>query len=257
MHSGTARALWVLGFAFTGLPAGILLLIGQSLSDESSTLLARLDAAERGAADERLVHGTVRAPPDQPVLVSPASGRRCIAWEVSVSVHWVEKGSDGKDSRRSEEVRRGGAASRFDVDDPQAGLLATIEEPRLTWLREPQMRREDELPGWADQLTESASGDSTRAGRWYEVSEWTLQPGEEVSFFGVAADDGSARLRAPPGDGRIRLFFGSPTQWREEGLRTASAARWVLLISRFFLGAFGLLIVALVWTLARGRLRST
>ncbi|MCC6335702.1 MAG: hypothetical protein IT380_17130 [Myxococcales bacterium] len=253
--TGTARLLWALGLAFTGLPAGILLLVGTSLAGESAGLLARLDGAEQGMSQERLVSGTVRLPAERRALVAPASARRCVAWEARVSVRWTEKGSDGRDTRKSRVLRQGGAAARFDVDDPHAGLLATIEEPRLTLLRPPETRREDGVPAWADELRDAAGADPVREGRWYESEEWTLQPGEVVTFFAVPADSGSQRLTAPPGDGRLRVYLGSPTQWREEARGMASAARTVLLISRVLSAVFIGLLAALAWTWLRGRRR--
>ncbi|MEW5741241.1 MAG: hypothetical protein AB1938_20130 [Myxococcota bacterium] len=244
---------WPLGLFLTGVPATILLLISQSPWKESSTLLARLDAAERGTSQERLVHGTVRVPPDQEPLVSPVFARKCVAWEAELTVKRQTRESRGKIGVESRTMRTGGAASRFDVDDPQAGLLATIDEPRFKMLGEAETSHEPLLPAWSSELKDIAGPDSSEPRRWYEALEWTLKEGDEVSLFGVAERDGSPRLRPSPGDGRMLLFFGSPAQWRENALDTASTARTMRFVASGFTLGFAILLSALVLSVVKRR----
>jgi hypothetical protein len=127
----TRRFIWGFFLAFFTIPAGVVLLIGNALSDDSSTVLARLDAAEGGTSGELVVTGTVRPTRDEALLRAPATGLPCVAWETSVEMHWTEKDSDGDDEYHSAVLAQGGEATAFDVDDGRAGLLATVREPRL------------------------------------------------------------------------------------------------------------------------------
>lgn len=225
-HRSTHRFIWGFLFAFFSIPTAVVLIIGNALSDESSAVLARLDAAEAGSSGERVITGTVRAPSPEALLQAPASGRRCVAWETSIDMTWTEQDSNGEDEHRTAVVRRGGEATAFDVDDARAGLLATVREPRLELLVDDVVAPLDAWPAWADRLRDEG-GQTPRSGAQLWSNERSLESGSVVTVVGTLAQDGAPRMTPGPSQARVTVYFGTPDAWRDEAHSMSKSAWWL------------------------------
>jgi hypothetical protein len=217
------RFLWGLSLAAFSIIAGVVLFIGKALSDDSSAVLARLDAAEGGTSGERVVTGTVRPAKDEALLRAPATGLPCVAWETSVEMHWTEKDSDGDDEYHSAVLAQGGEAIAFDVDDARAGLLATVREPRLELLAIDVTGPLERLPPWTARLHDG--GASLKSEARLSWRERTLAPGQTVTLVGALAREGPPRMTPGPGQARVTAYQGTPDEWRDEARAMADEAR--------------------------------
>lgn len=243
----TRRFLWGFFLAFFSIPTGVLLLIGNAFSGDSTALLARLDAAERGTSGERVVTGTVRPAKDEALLRAPASGQPCVAFETVVDMSWTEQDSKGDDERRTAVVASGGEAMAFDVDDAQAGLLASVREPRLDLRAQAVTTPLDGVPAWASRLRDSG-GASPRSGVSYSAVERTLAPGQTVTLLGALARDGAPRMTPGTGQARVTAYRGSVEDWREEAHSMARAAWWLRRIAAALAAVAVVMLAGLVRT---------
>lgn len=244
---GSRRFIWGFFLAFFSIPTGVLLLIGGAFDQDSSAALTRLEGAETGTSGERVVTGTVRPAKDDALLRAPASGQPCVAFETVVDMSWTEEDSNGDDERRTAVVASGGEAMAFDVDDAQAGLLASVREPRLD-LRAPGVTKPlDGVPPWASRLHD-AGGASPRSGVTYSVAERTLVPGQTVTLLGALARDGAPRLTPGPGQARVTAYLGTTEDWREEAHSKARAAWWLRRIAAALAAVAVVMLVGLVRT---------
>lgn len=243
----TRRFIWGFFLAFFTIPTGVLLLIGGAFDQDSSAALSRLDGAEAGTSGERVVTGTVRPAKDEALLRAPATGQLCVAFETVVDMSWTEEDSNGDDERHSAVVASGGEAMAFDVDDAQAGLLASVREPRLDLRAQAVTKPLDGVPAWTSRLHDAA-GASPRSGVTYSATERTLNPGQTVTLVGALARDGAPRMTPGPGQTRVTAYLGTTEAWREEAHSKARAAWWLHRIAAALAAVAVVMLVGLLRT---------
>lgn len=213
---------WAFAAAFLTIPTLILLGLSAGFAADSSEWLTRMDHVPGG---ERFVTGLVQVSGDRPLLMSPGAHQPCVAWETAVGVSWSTRNQNDEKETDSKVLRASGAASRFVVVDARAGVVATIDAPRLQLLGPAASGALDAVPGWADDFEVKGSDVSRPDGYWW--TERTLAPGATVTFFTK-----TGALAAPlDGHARLVVFPGTPEAWRSELEGMASAAKWTFRVA--------------------------
>jgi hypothetical protein len=140
-----------------------------------------------------------------------------------VWVSWTSTGQDEKQENHARILRASGAATRLVVLDARAGVLATIDAPRLQLIGvTPDERAEPDIPAWSEGFQKTGA-DVTADGRSYSSTEALLAAGETVSLFAKSTDP----VTPLEGQERLVLYRGTPEAWRAELERLAVAAVWL------------------------------
>jgi hypothetical protein len=146
--------------------------------------------------------------PSGDVLEAPLSGRKCVAWEISV---WTPIG--GKSWRVAQ---RASAAVPFDVVDATGRASIDVERARSY----AAVDREEYVAAWSHlpaAVRARLAREGIEASGMLHVKESVLEPGEEVAVVGLVARSSgsyrdsatlSVRLSAPPGG--MLLFSDAP-----------------------------------------------
>lgn len=213
---------WGFATAFFAIPTFVTLLLSASFKEEAGEWLQRLNHLDALPAGERSVSGQVQPASGRPLLTAPASGRACLAWEAGVSVSWDSKDSNDNWVSNSSLLRQRAAATRMLVVDARAGVLATIDLPRVELLAASDVKAETGIPAWSEGF-DVMGADSTESSRTYSSYEKVLLPGDTVTFFAKSGE------RVAPLDGheRLVLFVGEPGAWRDELQSKVTASWWL------------------------------
>lgn len=237
---------WALATAFFAIPTVVLMILSSSFRADASEWLGRMDRRESGLpAGERFVTGEAQLASGRPPLVAPMSGRACLAWEAGVNVNWTTKDQEDRDVSNTEEIRRSAASTRWVVVDARAGVLATVDVPRLELIAARDWRDVPGIPAWAADF-EKTGDDSLSGPHTYGAHEKVLLAGETVTFFAK----GEERVGPLDGHERLIIFVGTPAAWREQLEGLQSAATWTLRIG----GVLGVVAVFLAMMFLRARL---
>lgn len=227
---------WLFATAFLAIPTCIFCALSAGFHADSDEWLRRMDALD---PSERFVTGEVQVAKEGALLTSPANNRPCLAWETVVGVSWTKKNSNDEDETASATLRASGAATPMVVTDSRAGVLATVNVPRLELLGAAMSGKLDGIPAWSAAF-EVKDSDVTDSGRSYWWREQVLAPGATVTFFAK-----SGEVVAPlEGHDRLVVFIGTPEAWREQLEGLASAAKWTRRVA-FVLGPIALICLAM------------
>lgn len=234
---------WLFAMAFFAIPTAILYGLSAGFEADSGEWLRRMDHLD---PSERFVTGEVQVVNGKPLLTAPANNRPCLAWETVVGVSWTKRNQQNKDETASATLRASGAATPMVVMDARAGVLATVDLPRLELIGGTSFGKLDGIPAWSESF-EVKDSDVTDSSRSYWWREQVLAPGATVTFFAKSGE----RVEPLAGHDRLVVFIGTPEAWRAELENLASAAKWTRRVA-FVLGPITLFLLAMF---VRTRLR--
>lgn len=223
---------WVFATVFCTVPALVLLFISSMLQGELDRSLSRLQHLDALPAGERLVTGEVQPAAGAAVLLSPATGRACVAWRAAAGVTWLKRNtSTDRSEEDSTTMRRGAASIPLTVTDARAGVVATVDGDTLELQTPTREGDVPALPGWALALPEVGSDhDDLDNTRHYWWTEQILEAGTTVSFFARSGDP----VQPLTGETTLKPWAGTPEQWRASLEAQLPGAVWTRRIGLVF-----------------------